>query len=287
MSRLNSVLKEIIRTVSGYQIRRCGSGRSSFISLSKNNIEIKFCHPEGLLLVNKTKNEVLGTKGIYDSLQLLRLKNILQEYEVDLVLDVGANKGQFASALRDIGYQDKIISFEPLSNVYQTLSQKASKDANWDVYNLALGQRTGEQTIHIANVSAFSSFLPSNSWCEQRFGKKSVGSKRETVMVHRLDELLREVVENINQQKIYLKMDTQGYDLEVFAGTDNILNNIVALQSEVSVIPIYENMPHITDSILLFEKAGFDLAGMYPVSYEESTLRVVEFDCLMVKPKAK
>lgn len=283
MSIFSSYLKTIIKAVSGYQIRRCGIGRSSFIALAKDNIEIPFCHDEGLLLVNKSKDELVGTKGIYNCLELLRLKTILEKYQVNLVLDVGANRGQFASKLRNIGYKDKIISFEPLSSIYQVLKQRAIEDPNWETYNLALGKENGKQVIHIAEETEFSSFLNSNSWCEQRFGERSLAVKDETVTVRRLDELLSEAIENLDELRIYLKMDTQGYDLEVFGGVGNILKHIVALQSEVSVLPIYENMPHITDSISLFEKAGFDLAGMYPISYSGATLQVVEFDCLMIK----
>jgi hypothetical protein len=81
-------------------------------------------------------------------------------------------------------------------------------------------------------------------------------------------------------------MDTQGYDLEVFAGLGDVREQVLALQSEVSVVPIYQGMPHLTESISCYEQAGFAIAGMYPVSTEKSALRVVEFDCLMVSTTA-
>jgi Methyltransferase FkbM domain len=146
-----------------------------------------------------------------------------------------------------------------------------------------LGKQNAEQKIYISNDSVFTSFLKSNDWCEQEFGEESVGKQEETVIVRRLDELLNETVDNLDRARIYLKMDTQGYDLEVFMGLGNIHEQVFALQSEVSVVPIYQEMPHLTDSILFFEQAGFDIAGMYPVSTEKSGLRVVEFDCLMVR----
>ena len=146
-----------------------------------------------------------------------------------------------------------------------------------------MGKENIQQTIYIANDSAFSSLLQSNDWCEQEFGDESVGKREETVIVRRLDEVLNEVVENLDRAKIYLKMDTQGYDLEVFRGLGKMNQKVLALQSEMSVVPIYQGMPHLTESILFFEQAGFGIAGMYPVSTEKSALRVVEFDCLMVR----
>ena len=61
---------------------------------------------------------------------------------------------------------------------------------------------------------------------------------------------------------------------------------VIALQSEVSVVPVYHNMPHLTESISFYEKAGFEIAGLYPVTTESSTLRVIEFDCLMLNSSA-
>lgn len=284
MNILKNSLKTIIKAGSGYQIRRWGKDSASSVALAKDNIEILSCDPDSLLLVNKKENEVIATEGIYNELQTLRLKTILDAYKVNLVLDVGANTGEFAQTLRRTGYKGKIFSFEPISSVYEVLKEKASQDQNWDTYNLALGRQNGEQLIHISDMTHFSSFLNSNSFCAEEFGKVSIGIKDETVAVARLDKVLSEAIENIDKMRIYLKMDTQGYDLEVFAGVGNLLPYIVALQSEVSVVPIYENMPHITDSISIFEKSGFILAGMYPVNTSSSTLEIIEFDCMMIKP---
>ncbi|MGO9527578.1 MAG: FkbM family methyltransferase [Verrucomicrobiia bacterium] len=96
----------------------------------------------------------------------------------------------------------------------------------------------------------------------------------------RLDDVLDEVAPDCHRKRIFLKMDTQGYDLKVFKGLGNKLDHIVAIQSEVSLIPIYENMPHRTDSISLYERAGFGVAGLFPVTLD--ACRVIEHDCLMV-----
>lgn len=281
MDKLNNFLRKVIKAVSGYELARRGSGGSSFIALARKNIEIQPFY-DSLLLRNTTKDELKGTKAMYRYLHYLRLKTILENYQINTVLDVGANQGQFATELRSIGYKGKIISFEPVSNTFAGLKESALNDPNWEVYNLALGSQNGEQKINVADSSVFASFLKSNDWCEQSFGESSVASREETVIIRRLDEVLNEMVENLDQARIYLKMDTQGYDLEVFAGLGSLHDRVFALQSEVSVIPIYQNMPHLTDSVSLFEKHGFELAGMYPVNVDKSTLRVIEFDCLMV-----
>ncbi|MEB3360012.1 MAG: FkbM family methyltransferase [Synechococcales bacterium] len=283
MSKLKGSLKQIIKAVSGYNFERRGRGRSSYLAFARDNIDMKVFYAESLLLTDQTKEEVIRTKGVYDYLQQLRLKTILDTYQINTVLDVGANMGQFARDLRRTGYQGKIISFEPLSTTFEELKNASAGDPNWDTYQLALGKENGKQQIHVADSSVFTSFLKANAWCEERFGASSVGSREETVTVRRLDEVLGEMVDNLEQARIYLKMDTQGYDLEVFKGLGHLTDPILALQTEVSVIPIYQGMPPLIDSLTFFEKAGFELAGMYPVSFEHATLRVIEFDCMMVR----
>ncbi|HEY9880632.1 MAG TPA: FkbM family methyltransferase [Leptolyngbyaceae cyanobacterium] len=284
MEKLNNLLRRVIKAISGYELARRGRGGSSFIAFAREDIEIQPFY-DSLLLRNTKKNELKSTKAMYRYLHYLRLKTILEKYQINIVLDVGANRGEFSRDLRDIGYTGKIISFEPVSSTFKVLEAAASSDLNWEVYNLALGRQNSEQTINVADSSVFASFLKSNDWCEQAFGESSVASREETVTVRRLDEVLNETVKDLDKARIYLKMDTQGYDLEVFSGLGSLSGRVFALQSEVSVIPIYQDMPHLTDSISLFEKHGFELAGMYPVNVDPSTLRVIEFDCLMINSK--
>jgi hypothetical protein len=92
-----------------------------------------------------------------------------------------------------------------------------------------------------------------------------------------LDELAAEG----SFRNIFLKLDTQGFDAEVFKGLGSRLDDVRVLQSEISLIPIYENMPHWTESIALYESAGFGVAGMFPVNWDAG--RVVEYDCLLTR----
>ena len=79
-----------------------------------------------------------------------------------------------------------------------------------------------------------------------------------------------------------LKMDTQGYDINVFKGAHGIISKIEALQSEISTIDIYEHMPDGFDALKFFREHGYYISGMFPINREES-LAAIEFDCLLVK----
>jgi FkbM family methyltransferase len=211
---------------------------------------------------------------------IIQRRQVFKDFTVDLVLDVGANAGQFAHDLRAF-YKGDLISFEPVPAAFHHLIKTASRDPRWKVCQFALGSQNSTQTMNVYHRTELSSFLKTNAYCTGRHGDSAAITGQEVVSVRRLDDVLDDVAPDWHGKRIFLKMDTQGYDLEVFKGLGNKLERVVALQSEVSLIPIYENMPHWTDSILFYERAGFGVAGMFPVTFD--ACRVIEYDCLMVR----
>ena len=209
-----------------------------------------------------------------------QMRSIIEKYEINVVIDVGANVGQFVQRLRPF-YCGEILSFEPVTIAFDKLNEAASTDPLWHVYKLALGSQETTQTINVSDKLGFSSLLKTNDYCIQRFGDGARGKKAEVVSIRRLDKLLEEISPEFENKRIFLKMDTQGYDLEVFKGLGSKLKHVIALQSEVSLIPIYEGMPHWTDSISIYEKAGFGIVGMFPVTRDSD--RVIEYDCLLAR----
>jgi FkbM family methyltransferase len=210
----------------------------------------------------------------------VQIRSVIQKLGVDLVIDAGANEGQFAEELRSM-YGGEIVSFEPVSSAYEKLAAAASSDPNWHVHKLALGSRESTQTINVSSKTNFSSLLKANDYCAERFGSGALGTNQEVVSVRRLDHLLQEFVPDVDDRTIFIKMDTQGYDTEVFAGLGDKLKHVVALLSEVSLIPIYEGMPHWTESISAYERAGFGIVGMFPITRDSG--RIIEYDCLMIR----
>ncbi len=91
----------------------------------------------------------------------LQLRKGIETFNIDLVLDIGANTGQFVSELRLIGYKHRVVSFEPLSDAYKELTQQAKGDSQWLVHpRSAIGDFDGEIEINIAGNSVSSSVLP-------------------------------------------------------------------------------------------------------------------------------
>lgn len=211
------------------------------------------------------------------------LQRLFERTQVEIVLDVGANAGQYGDFLRrQVGYKGYIVSFEPIPNLAEDVARKCSADAKWTVFPWAMGSADKEEVLNVAHADQFSSFLDADNSLIPKYEGMNTTHRQLRVPVKRLDQVFSSVCRDISPARVYLKMDTQGYDLEVLKGASGILDKVVGLQSEVSLLPIYVGMPDYLTSLRTLTEAGFDISGMFPVNHDEH-LRVVEFDCVMIK----
>jgi FkbM family methyltransferase len=213
------------------------------------------------------------------------LGGLLRRLDVNVVLDVGANRGQFAQLVRRIGYTGRVVSYEPVSSNLAPLRAAAASDPDWIVEDFALGDVESTARINVSGgPGKLSSLLPSNAFGRERFENlRDEVSTTETIQVRRLDAVFDRAVDGIDPPRVLLKLDTQGYDLPALTGAGDCLEDVVLLQSEVSCIPIYDGMPHLTEQIATYEASGFAVAGRYPVSRDPASLAVIELDLLMVR----
>lgn len=213
------------------------------------------------------------------------LWNLLPQQRVNCVIDVGAHVGEYGMLLRALGYTGRIASFEPTHAAFTQLSLRARSDPNWRVYPAALGTSSSVAEINVTSASNFSSFRNSSSFGQSLFEAELTTTAIEHVQVRRLDDVFADVVAGVSNPRVYLKLDTQGWDLEVLAGAAGCLDRVVAAQSEMSVRPIYEGMPSQHDAIAAFGTAGFDVVGMFGLWPSPDGL-LTEFDCVMVRHPA-
>lgn len=209
------------------------------------------------------------------------LRDILHRYAINCVLDVGANTGQFARNLRRVGYQGHICSFEPTAEAFATLTTNFRDDPRWIGYNFALGSEDTQRTFHVTVESTtMSSFLQPND----------AGWKLSDTLVEikRLDSVFSSVLAatRIQHPRVFLKMDTQGYDLEVFTGTAGCLEQILGIQSEISVKPVYDGTPHYLNSLHVYESYGFELHGLAEVLRHPQQNNIIEMNCVMMRPRS-
>jgi FkbM family methyltransferase len=231
-----------------------------------------------MVLVTVMDNKASATS------QFEHLAALLETYEADCVLDVGAHVGEFASTLRQAGYSGPIVSFEPVNDYFKRLEAAAARDAKWWVYRAALGRDTGDRPMNVMDGTG-SSFLSPNRYA-MRCWPEWHSVHVEKVPMRRLSDMMEMFFASISVSRPFLKLDTQGYDLEVFQGAGDRIHDLVGLQCELSLIPLYEGMPTIEDALGVFRAAGFDVTGFFPVAVENATARLLEVDCVMIRSQA-
>jgi len=176
---------------------------------------------------------------------------------IDLVLDVGANTGQFASALRAIGYKGRIVSFEPLSSAHAKLTAAARGQPLWTVHpQCAIGDRDGETEINIAGNSVSSSVLPmTDKHSTAAPGSAYVG--RERVPMVSLDRVADTYLHGAGRP--FLKIDAQGFEWQVLEGARETLPRITGILCEMSLVPLYSGQRLWKDTLAKIEGAGFSV----------------------------
>ncbi len=209
------------------------------------------------------------------------LAQLLERHEINLVLDIGANDGQFALKLREIGFRGRIYSFEPVARSFKRLQAAAAADPDWSVYKIAMGRTAGTAKINVSHATVFSSFLTPNGFGKATFDEMRTESS-ENVQILTLDSFLEQHVNR--EARVFLKMDTQGYDLEVFAGLQARLGQVFGILSELSVRPIYEDMPDYLQALAEYRNRGFTVSAMFPVN-RSADLSLIELDCFLVRPE--
>lgn len=226
--------------------------------------------------------DILPLRDMKDRDFSIHLGELFRFLDIDCVLDVGANTGQYRDFLRDkVGYRGLIVSVEPVRRNIEILQIRSRDDSRWHVLGHALGRNDATMPIHVMKSDQFSSFLAPDNSAVPSFDHLNVPAHVETVPVHRLDDVLRNLREQFDFRRTYLKLDTQGFDLEVLAGGEASLPGIAGLQTEASIISIYQGMPDYVQTIRVLNEHGFDISGLYPISRDPS-LRLIEFDCVMI-----
>jgi FkbM family methyltransferase len=205
------------------------------------------------------------------------LVNELTVHNVDVVLDVGANSGQYATGLRQADFDGRIISFEPLSKPFARLARSSSADPLWDCRQCALGDFDGTIAMNIAgNAGASSSILPMlHSHRDGLPQANYVGV--EDVAIRRLDCLTPELLQQ--HETGFLKIDVQGFEKQVIAGGASTINDrCVGIQLELSFVALYDGDMLIQEALDLVDSLGFALAGLAPGFVDVRNGRVLQAD---------
>jgi len=203
---------------------------------------------------------------------------LIARHAIDLLVDVGANQGQFAQEFRAHGFTGSICSFEPMEAAFELLYRAAASDTRWKVTRTALGDQPGEARMGVAANSVSSSLLTiTAAHVEAESASRTTG--HETVTVTTLDDQLRDVT----AAALWLKLDVQGYELQVLLGAAETLARAEVVQCEMSFRELYVGQTHYLDLLRFLDAAGFIPVSVVPGLAHPVTGEAMQCDLLLVR----
>ncbi len=202
---------------------------------------------------------------------------MLAEHHIDTVLDVGANEGHYARFLREVGFRGRILSFEPGAAAYERLQRSAKGDALWTVASrAALGNREGEVRLNVSSNDGLSSSVLPMLESHRRAAPSAIYVESEVVPVTRLDRATGGLLSGT--ERIFLKVDVQGFEMEVLEGATGLLPRIVGAQLELSLVPLYQGQALFHALMDFMVRQGFEIWGIIPGLVDNSSGRLVQTD---------
>lgn len=230
-------------------------------------------------MANKLGVDVTRYKD--DSADCAKLVKMLSHNNVDMVIDIGANQGQYAKLLRRYGYQGRILSFEPLQDAWNDLQSASSDDDNWDIFpRCAIGDSNSFETINVSGNSVSSSIL---DMLERHSDSapESAYIRTEQVQVIPLDDALKSVSDL--PENIFIKIDTQGYEEKVLDGASASITRAAGLQIELSLVPLYSGQALFQEILDRLTMSGLGIWSIFPGFTEKSTGRMLQCDAILFK----
>lgn len=228
-------------------------------------------------------NIVVHKDDLYRVWEERHLDRLFRRFEVDCVFDVGANIGQYAAMLREqVGYRGLIVSFEPNPESLRVLQDAARRDPKWVVEGLALSSASGEQTFNLMAGSQFSSLSRPRHDDAHGFERDNSIVRTVRVATETLGSAYGRLKERFDFSRPFLKLDTQGFDVEILRHGRDVVHGFVGLQSELSIRKLYEHSVDFRDAISFYEELGFVLSAFVP-NNEGHFPMLVETDCIMVR----
>lgn len=205
-----------------------------------------------------------------------------REFAADVILDIGANAGQFVQGLRSQGYHGHIVSFEPLSQAHAALVEAASSDPLWDVAErCAIGASEGWAEINVAGNSFSSSLLPMLDLHREAAPQSDYVGK-ETCRVTTLDSYIERTF--TDPTIVFgVKMDTQGYEAEVLAGLKRNRDRVKVIVCEMSVAPLYAHGPSMSELCHLLAELNYRCVALTPEFEDPRTAELLQVNGIFVK----
>jgi FkbM family methyltransferase len=202
----------------------------------------------------------------------------LRKYQFNSILDVGSNEGQFAEKILSIFPRAEIHCFEPLPEVFEKLKLNFRGRSNFRYYNYALSDSSAEMDIYRNEYSPSSSLLEMLELHKSNFdfAVKSVSTKIQT---RTLDSFFSKPMLN----PVLLKIDVQGYEMQVLQGGELVLQQADVIIIETSFYALYKNQPLFEDIYSHLTIKGFRYVGNIEQLESPKDRQILQADAVFIK----
>jgi FkbM family methyltransferase len=228
--------------------------------------------------------KIFNIKLSYYDTSKTRYSKIIDVYNINIVLDIGANVGQFGLELLQDNFNGKIISFEPTIDAHFKLEKISRKYSNWTVHErVAIGERDGTVKINVAGNSAESSSVLDMGSAHKESAPYSQYVSKEDVKLITLDSVFSDYV--TANDEVLVKIDVQGYEERVLIGAIDSIKKVRAVKLECSLVSLYEGDKTYEFYFDWLKKLGFVLFDLEAGYAHPITGRLLQFDAVFVREK--
>jgi FkbM family methyltransferase len=222
------------------------------------------------------RHVLLNKVHLGEILKLRRQKDWLRTAGIQTVIDIGANTGQFASAIRAVLPEARIYAFEPLQVCFPRLLKRMHGHGRFEAFCTALGDRSGEVRFWKSEFLESSSILEMGRLHKEAFPWTSSNTSI-TVPIQRLDEYIGRMDLS---PKVLLKIDVQGYEKQVLEGGLETIKAVDYLILEASMVPLYEGESSFEQIYDLLRSLGFTYSGNVDQMLSPLDQSILQIDAL-------
>jgi FkbM family methyltransferase len=204
-----------------------------------------------------------------------------QSLNIDTVLDIGGNKGQFTKTISVLLPEARIYGFEPLPFCFDEFQKFADKNQLVKVFNVGIGDVSGKMSFESDSFSPSSSFLKMTDIHRQAYPYAGKEIKTVDVKIVRLDGFITSEKINLGNS-LFIKIDVQGYEDKVLAGGKETIKKAKIVIVETSFSVLYESQPLFGEIYQTFHDLGFSFSGMLEQSVNPVTGEVLQGDAIFI-----
>ena len=163
-----------------------------------------------------------------------RISKYLCELDIEKIIDIGAHKGEFLENMSKIKKVNSFYAFEPQKNIFKELSEKFVKNEKVNLFNFAMDKEISNKKLKINKISMKSSLAEVNeNSLYLKFINFLAQSQSSFEREHEVEtNTVDKIFENINLQKALLKIDVEGFEMNVIEGSQMKLREISFIMLE-------------------------------------------------------